>query len=157
MMIESKSKTPCELINTYYQVCNHVTTSLHHATRILPFKFYEPSSSTSSKQIITTCPQAIHNLSLLPPLEQQQKSRMTLCSSVLKRTVINSGYGCPECEPEYHQSTEYIETVTDNRDRMSVDEEDKRKKRLEWCMLAITEWEARKNAANGDSKVSLDE
>ncbi|KAI9641012.1 hypothetical protein NHQ30_010439 [Ciborinia camelliae] len=145
MATESKS-VPCELVNTYYQACNHVTTSLLHATRIVPSKSSEASSTAPSKQIITTCPQAIHNLSLPPPLDQQQKSQTTLCPSVLERTAINGGYGCPECEPEYHQSTDYITMETGYRDKKVVDNEARRKKRFEWCMLAITEWEARKKA-----------
>ncbi|QSZ30994.1 hypothetical protein DSL72_000555 [Monilinia vaccinii-corymbosi] len=151
MANESKS-TPCELINTYYQVCNHVTTSLCHATRITPSNASElGSSAAASDQIITTCPQAIYNLSLPPPVDRRQKSKTTLCPSIHKRTVINSGYGCPECEPEYHQSTDYIETETDFRDRKGVGDKDRRRKRFEWCMLAITEWETRKNAVGLNS------
>ncbi|ESZ97976.1 hypothetical protein SBOR_1647 [Sclerotinia borealis F-4128] len=155
MANKSKSAPACELINTYYQVCNHVTISLHHATRIVPTrstsKSSEPSSYTpSSNQTITTCPQAIHNLSLPPPLDQQQKSETTLCPSVVERTVINSGYGCPECEPEYHRSTDYVSTQKGHRDKIAVNDEDRRKKRFKWCMLAITEWEARKKAAVGE-------
>lgn len=151
MATESKS-TPCELINTYYQVCNHVTTSLRHATRIIPSKSSEPSSSAPSDQIITICPQAIHNLSLPPPLSQRQKSETTLCPSVQKRTMINSGYGCPECEPEYHSSTDYIRTEADHQHKKAMDNTDRRKNRFEWCMLAIREWEARKNAVGTDSE-----
>lgn len=148
-MATESTSTPCELTNTYYQVCNHVTTSLRHATRIIPSRSSEPSSSVSSSQIITTCPQAIHNLSLPPPLDQRQESKTTLCPSVLERTVINSGYGCPECEPEYHESTDYVAMGTGCRDKKKVDDEDRREKRIKWCMLAITEWEARKKAADG--------
>lgn len=146
MATKSKS-TPCELVNTYYQTCNHVTTSLHHATRIIPSKSSDPSSSTSSDQIITICPQVIHNLSLPQPLDPQQKTKTNLCTSVLRRTIINGGYGCPECEPEYHQTTDYITTAKDQRDKEPVSEEDKRKKRRKWCMIAITQWEARKQTA----------
>lgn len=146
MTTASKTCT-CELVNTYYQTCHHVTTSLHHATRIIPSKSSGASSFTSSNQTIATCPQEIHNLSLPPPLDSQQKSQTTLCASILKRTVINAGYGCPECEPEYHQSTDYITATTNNRVKKAVSDEDRRKKRLEWCMLAITDWEARKEAA----------
>ncbi|KAF7928432.1 uncharacterized protein EAE98_005488 [Botrytis deweyae] len=143
-MTAERKSIPCELINTYYQICNHVTTSLHHSTRTIPSKSSNPKSSTSSEKVITTCPQAIHNLSLPPPLDQRQKSERTLCPSILKRTLINSGYGCPDCEPEYHQSIDYITTGQGRRDEEVVDEEKIKKKRLEWCMLAITEWEARK-------------
>lgn len=149
MTTEPKS-TPCELINTYHQTCNHVTTSLHHATRNMPSKSSDPKTSASSDQIITTCPQAIHNLSLPPPLDQQQKSSTTLCPSILGRTVINSGYGCPDCEPEYHQSTDYITAGPSLRDKKVLDKEKIKKKRFEWCMLAITEWEAKKKAAGGE-------
>ncbi|TGO31325.1 hypothetical protein BPAE_0001g02250 [Botrytis paeoniae] len=155
MTAEPKS-TPCELINTYYQICNHVTTSLHHSTRIIPSKSSDPKPSTSSEKIITTCPQVIHNLSLPPPLDQQQKSETTLCPSILKRTLINSGYECPDCEPDYHQSTDYITTGQGHRDEKIVDEEKIKKKRLEWCMLAITEWEAKKKAACGDGSSGRD-
>ncbi|CAD6447981.1 bd6a2d17-e54e-44b4-a234-dfb3f33647b2 [Sclerotinia trifoliorum] len=150
MTTASKTST-CELVNTYYQTCNHVTTSLHHATRIIPSKSSDASSPIPSNQTITTCPQAIHNLSLLPPLDPQQKSQTTLCASILKRTVINAGYGCPECEPEYHQATDYITTKRNKRDKKAVSDEDRRKKRMEWCMLAITEWEARKEAAGEEA------
>ncbi|KAB8302938.1 hypothetical protein EYC80_006254 [Monilinia laxa] len=153
MATESKS-TPCELINTYYQVCNHVTTSLRHASRIIPSKSSEHGSSASSDQIITTCPQAVYNLSLPPPLNQRQKSETTLCPSVYKRTTINSGYGCPECEPEYHSSTDYIRTEADYWHKKAVDNKDRRKNRFEWCMLAIREWEVRKNTAGTDSEKS---
>ncbi|KAF7894366.1 uncharacterized protein EAF01_009817 [Botrytis porri] len=152
MAAEPKS-TPCELISTYYQTCNHVTVSLHHATRIIPSKSSDPKSSATSTtpgQIITTCPQVIHNLSLPPPLNQRQKSDTALCPSILNRTLINSGYGCPDCEPEYHQSIDYTTTGPGRQGEKIVDEEKIKKKRLEWCMLAITEWEARKEAALGD-------
>ncbi|KAF7893058.1 uncharacterized protein EAF02_000596 [Botrytis sinoallii] len=142
-MTAERKSIPCELINTYYQICNHVTTSLHHSTRTILSKSSDPKSSTSSEKTIT-CPQAIHNLSLPPPLDQRQKSERTLCPSILKRTLINSGYGCPDCEPKYHQSTDYVTTGQGRRDEKIVDEEKIKKKRLEWCMLAITEWEARK-------------
>ncbi|TGO66422.1 hypothetical protein BOTNAR_0061g00230 [Botryotinia narcissicola] len=155
-MTANSGPKPCELINTYYQICNHVTTSLHHSTHMMPSKSSDPKSSTSSDKTITTCPQVIHNLSLPPPLDQRQKSETTLCPSILKRTLINSGYGCPGCEPEYHQSTDFITTGQGRRDEKVVDEEKIKKKRLEWCMLAITEWEARKQAARGHESSARD-
>ncbi|KAF7958911.1 hypothetical protein EAE96_002438 [Botrytis aclada] len=145
-MTTKPKSTPCEVTHTYYQICNHDTTSIHHSTRIIPSKSSDPKSSTSSDQIITTCPQAIYNLSLPPPLDERQKTDPKLCSSIRKHYLINSGYGCPDCEPEYHQSTDYTTTKSGRRKEKMVDEEKIKKRRLMWCMLAITEWEGKKKA-----------